>query len=416
MLEILLTWSAVVMMTLKAVGVPLYDAPETGPTRDHSSEEHEDRMTQSLEFFVKSCIDRFLSGTDLFRLQLQQSMQQPLSVEDPDAGGESPTVAVLQQNARLAIITLQVVRDMGLPTSIPLKQKRAGEEEEDEDTNASTTSTSGNGLGTIGYVNAFVCPQYFPNPPPPSHDNDNDNDNDDAISRAARIRASAIKLLISFNGAALGYLRPARSFVETAMQCYLAGWTADEIYTSLHDDEFAQSGGVSRITIYQMPPEITHISATLFARWISLTYMTLAQLAVPHPGASEQDAWAMVKKIAGASGVPAGLEAHAVAEFVGSTLRIAAQSDDESGGDEEARAAGGRRWTLGGVKSEEVDVDEECMHEGFTAGRIEDPSLLQTSSFALILSQEISLVRLTRVLVLERRRAAVEYGMVSELS
>ena len=45
--------------------------------------------------------------------------------------------------------------------------------------------------------------------------------------------------------------------------------------------------------------------------------------------------------------------------------------------------------------------------EGFAARGFEDPSLLQTSSFALILSQQISIVRLTRGLVEQMQRERV---------
>jgi len=47
-------------------------------------------------------------------------------------------------------------------------------------------------------------------------------------------------------------------------------------------------------------------------------------------------------------------------------------------------------------------VQEGSPIEGFAGTGFEDPSLLQTSSFALVMSQQISLIRLTRIFVLQQ--------------
>lgn len=74
--DILLSWVAIVMMTLKTVGVPPYAEGEARLASRGSSEltESTSRMTLGLQMFVKQSLDLFLSGTSLHRLQLQQSM------------------------------------------------------------------------------------------------------------------------------------------------------------------------------------------------------------------------------------------------------------------------------------------------------------------------------------------------------
>ena len=416
MMDILFAWTAVVMMVLRVVGVPLLPEGEARREKkkveNYESMPQEDRMTQDLEFFVKGCLDRFLSGMDLFRLQLQQGMQGAVEGE-PEASGMSPTVEVLQQNTRLAIITLEVVRDLGLETKVVLERNYSEsmegasgsdddeEEEKDEEKESPSSSSVSGSINyrpvLLGYLDGILDASKAPSPEVVGE------------NRSVAVRGAAVRLLIAFNGASSGYLRSARSFVDQVYICYAAGWTAEELFAALKDEEFAQSGGVTRFNLVNSPGG-KHIFASLFARWISLSYMALAQLGISHPGAEEQVGWAWVGSMsAGSAGVTGGLEAHAMADFVGATLRNAAESDDENGGAEVARGEGGRRRAMidGGAAAASVDMDSVAVddgrrHEGFTAG-FEDPSLLQTSSFALILSQEISLIRLTRLVMLQRR-------------
>ncbi|KAL4523016.1 hypothetical protein Ndes2437B_g00161 [Nannochloris sp. 'desiccata'] len=428
MLDILLTWTAVVMMTLQTIGVPLLPEGEARAARraqqqdtvvknDDKLAEHEDRMSQALEFFVKDCVQRFKTGTNLFRLQLQQSMQGPIMGESPEIAGRSQAVEMMQQNSRLAIITLELVKSSGLPTKMsldvkPLEVEDEGKAENEEEESKENDEESGeeeedlvqkrrNTMPPthISYIDGFVDPSKAPSPTL------------QGLEKTAAIRCAATRLLITFNGAALGYLRSARDFIDQLYACYSAGWTADELFSALYDEEFAQSGGVT-FSIANTPGG-KHINAALFARWITLTYMAMALLGVEHPGASTQAGWAWVEDLSGASGVSSGggLEAHAIAEFVSSTLRIAVQSDEGSGGDEKARDAGGRKW--GGVQrpidkgmppQQSLDtLENENSYGAFSVTGIEDPTLMRTSSFAAILSHEISLVRLTRLVVLQKR-------------
>lgn len=325
-------------------------------------------MADGLKDLVNYWVDQFLSGTDLFRLQLQQSMQ-PSEV-DPEVSGQSPSVQVLQQNTRLVVITLEVIRGLQLPTRIELPFPASSSREEDEAEAAKMRPPVVNISFVSGQLKMPIDPL--------------DGDPIKVIDNESELRSAAVRLLISFNGAALGYLRPARCFVETTIFSYVSGWTADDIFLALKDEEFAQSGGLYKIR----PHGGTNVSATLFARWLSIIYMTMAQMGIAHPRASESTGWAWVCALESMDDGEGGpLEAHGVADFVSHTLKNSMIK-------EEAAAAGGG----GGGRT----FDES--HDGFSI-RFEDPDLAKTSTFALVLAQQISLVNLTKELVQPRLAA-----------
>ena len=139
MIDVLTAWVAVVLTTLKVVGVELTDdgrrrhslrskeKPQDKKNDDKIKSEQElisEGAPPGLEPFVRSCIDRFKSGTDIMRLQLQQGMG-PANLRDdqssePEMAGASPSVFVLQQNTKIAILTLQMIKDLKLKTLIDL--------------------------------------------------------------------------------------------------------------------------------------------------------------------------------------------------------------------------------------------------------------------------------------------------------
>ena len=153
MIDVLMAWVAVVVTTLRVVGVPLTPdgqrrrstrprgvainreaAPgsEEGPSpsSDGTKEKGGD-VAPGLEAFVRGCIERFKSGYDITRLQLQQGMggtSGTAQAADSEIAGASPSVFVLQQNTRIAILTLQMIVDTALPTEYDLDRVSGSEQ------------------------------------------------------------------------------------------------------------------------------------------------------------------------------------------------------------------------------------------------------------------------------------------------
>ncbi len=352
MQDIMLTWMTLVYLTLDEIGLVkdgdaaagVLDAPDDGDPSSASSEGNRSSvMIRGLRDITKTWIDQFLNGMNLRQLQLQQSMQ-GLSNADEEPG---EFVRVMQQNSRLVLLSLQVVRDSGQRCEkIPLDAAGGGDDDDGIESPFHYAMT--------GFIRGMLDMPADP------------LDGRISPSRDEELRETAVRLLLSFNGAVLGYLSPARSFVSTAAYCYVSGWTADEVFTALRPEEFEQSGGLVKVA---RPPGGTNASATLFARWISIVYMTMAKLGVIHPVASKSQGWAWVGSADAQGG--GNLEALGVSDFITHTLRAA---------------------------SEDVVQEDSVDHDGFSF-KFEDPDLMKQSGFALVLVQQISLVHMTKQLV-----------------
>lgn len=360
MCDIMLTWLTCVFVTLEEIGLSKYDATEATDA-DIATE---DSMVAGLRDIAKIWIQQFNENDmTLSGLLLQQSMN-----DISEESGPGEFIKVMQQNARLVLLTLQVVRDSGDVTALPLlHQKESNGVDGRHDTNFRLT----------GFIRGmFEMPED-----PLDHEH----------GRIISCRAAAVRLLLSFNGAALGYLVSAKSFVDTAAYCYVSGWTADDIYSSLLPEEFEQSGGLVKVA---RPHGGTNVSATLFARWLSIVYMTMAKLGVAHPKASECQGWAWVCSLGGTvddddqdSTFSGSLEAHGVHDFVCHTL---SQSDPSL-----------ERTTMAPV-DDTIDPDAPPADDDYVGGfsfKFEDPDLIQHSGFALVVMQQISLVTMTRNLI-----------------
>jgi hypothetical protein len=366
MQDIMLTWMTLVYLTLEEIGFSKYDGVEDVQIQDKQS----DSMVEGLRGLAGMWILKFCDeNVTLSGLQLQQSMQGISQQEEP-----GDFVKIMQQNARLVVLTLHVIRDSFKNqdvTALPLPQ-------EDEDGGF----VPSNHYHMTGFVQEMIRM-----PADPLNECSPQYSESDSHRRAA-----AIKLLLSFNGAALGYLMPAQTFVETAAYCYVSGWTADEIYLSLKQDEFVQSGGLVKVG---RPPGGTNISATLFARWLAIVYMTMARIGIAHPKAAVAVGWAWVCSMNTSNddddddeGYGGSLEAHGVFDFVGHTLASF-----------EAPREAQQETTRPNV---DMDTVEEGEFSGFSF-RFEDPDLMKASGFALVLMQQVSLVQMTNELCKSRR-------------
>lgn len=307
MVDIMLTWTSVIHLTLKEIGLEKYSNITSEEEEEESRMSDESmRMVEGLKGIVVHWVQQFVEGMDLFRLQLQQSMQGG-SDGGLETGGQSQFVNVMQQNSRLVVITLEVVRGLQLPTLMKLPFPASSAREE------SGADVVKPPVVNIGFIKGQLSSPADPLAGDPLKIQDYSND----------LRSAAVRLLIAFNGAALGYQRSAKYFVKTAAYSYVSGWTADEIFLALRDEEFAQSGGMMNGIKVARPPGGNNVSATLFARWLSIIYMTMAQLGIAHPKAAESSGWAWVCALdsidENESSGP--LEAHGVSDFVSHTLR-----------------------------------------------------------------------------------------------
>lgn len=115
---------------------------------------------------------------------------------------------------------------------------------------------------------------------------------------------------------------------------------------------------------------------------------------------------------------PSALQAQGIADFVSNTLRLEAQREAaESGttasageGDSLAGVAAGsaaaQQMAAAGAGAAMPAGNRSQAREGFSLTSVEDPSLAKTSGAMLIISQQISLVAMTRQRVLAAAAAA----------
>lgn len=224
-------------------------------------------------------------------------------------------------------------------------------------------------------------------------------------------------------GAAFQSLYSVTALVELTFDAYCRGWSAEDVFLQLRAEEFVQTGGVASLAIAGMPnPE--SITRELFARWLSLLYMTFAQLGVPRPStASNDDGWAWaggpIAELQSAS------EAQSMADFVMRMLQRRARQEEEgtsvdwnavrmrvhiarcvdnshplqewtrvhalmaelgspSGGD-------GLPWAADMVAAD-CAVEQGGRWTGLTLVKVEDESFLDNSPATQLIGQQISLV------------------------
>lgn len=147
----------------------------------------------------------------------------------------------MQQNTRLVIITLEVVRGLELPTELPLQPapppESAGEESvesmdaempnelisapagssgKDSQTSSQQPSSSREELALVGYIPSFLHPIASIN-----REAENASlGGSFTHSTAVQKRAAAVRLLIGFMGAASGWVYSAWDFIDSTADCY----------------------------------------------------------------------------------------------------------------------------------------------------------------------------------------------------
>jgi hypothetical protein len=390
--DILRSWVALIMVTLQTIGLEL--SPEGYARR--AAKQCEDSVMGNadpdtavgIQNFVDHALGKFTDeGVTLQKMLLQQSLGGMGQTIEGDAeamvGNPSPAVAILQGQTRLILLTLEMI------ASAPEGGFRAALFQSIPELAVDKDSP----WTAVGYMNAFSGTTASSS----SSSSSSSTTTSTSSSTKKWQRGTSVKLLISFMGAVQGLLFPALEFVDTAIAAYKGGMTADDVVGQLSRSEINQTGGVVPIGVQQLPGPA--ISAALFSQWVSLTYITLAQLGTEHPLSRSELGWAWASPVVLASVESideedadqvagraesfsaSALEAHGVADFVAGALRQARNEEEE----EEDWMGEGR--AVEGAKQEGNEKDGFLM-------RIEDPNLSMTSPTAMIIGQQLGLVRM----------------------
>lgn len=109
--DLLLSWVALILMTLQETGVPV--EPVAPPRPPHTTTPEGFHMSEGMRGFARHIIEQYCQqGLTFARLQMTQSLA--------NMDGDSPSVRVMQQNTRLVVITLEVLRDNQVATAMPI--------------------------------------------------------------------------------------------------------------------------------------------------------------------------------------------------------------------------------------------------------------------------------------------------------
>ncbi|GIL58995.1 hypothetical protein Vafri_13982 [Volvox africanus] len=311
----------------------------------------------------------------------------------------------MQQYTRLILLTVEVVAAAGLPTVRPLRLPETV-------------------LRPSGYSRAFSssCNAVLEDDHPGSTlqlPQQQQRMVSEAAPEVCPSRGLAVRLLMAFMGAVLGSQWSLDKFVEAVRVAYDQGLAADELFSQLDEQEFVQSGGLLPIagatapppepsaattaaaglstappdsaekdpaTAPQQPAPQYQITKALLSTWISLSYMALAQLAVPYPDAGRRLGWAW-------AGFGDPTEALGMNDFVGNVLRQMAGEDPRT-----------MPSSPDVLQSSNPDLhsDPDAVADAKAAGRrrnaalmvrVEDESLPATSTAVRVLTQQVALVQ-----------------------
>lgn len=114
--DVLLAWVALVLMTLQETGVPLEPTAPAPPPRTTTEEAF--HMSEGMRGFARHIIAQYCEqGLTFAKLQTTQSIA--------NMEVDSPSVRVMQQNTRLVVITLEVLRDNRVATAMSIEPREA---------------------------------------------------------------------------------------------------------------------------------------------------------------------------------------------------------------------------------------------------------------------------------------------------
>jgi hypothetical protein len=342
--NLLLSWIILVMLAAQEVGIPLAapaeaaDAPESGVQQQQpaagkaettsdpaAAGEAPPAAAGAAAGGISSAFSREVMGLlqfakqaaklwfdEGYNVQKLQSLQATVA-SDP-AQGQSQVLVMMQQYTRLVIIALEVAAACKLRTVRPL----------DNDLSLGTCPS--------GYTAAFgpqALAPYSTLQQPQEGSGGNTQDSSSSRSSGSDgepvglvtaaaiaagrggVRAHAVRLMTAFVGAVIGSSYSKQAFVLAALEAYEAGIPAEVLHKQLAEAEFAQTGGL--VPALPQPEVLVDINRTLFGRWLSLVYMSAAQMNAVFPAAGQHSGWAWY-------GGEDEVQANAMAGFVAQTL------------------------------------------------------------------------------------------------
>ncbi|KAL3156210.1 hypothetical protein ABBQ32_012491 [Trebouxia sp. C0010 RCD-2024] len=224
-------------------------------------------------------------------------------------------------------------------------------------------------------------------------------------------RSAAVQLLLGFMGALQASQYAVESFVSTAVCHYRHGWSAQQLFNELQQEEFAQTGGLlptdPRIQAATDTP--AHLTAELFARWLSTAFMTLAVMGVPHPQAPQTAGWAWVT-LPDSSSSPgnSAVQAHRLAEVVANKLRLEEDGQDDDGMTKQLSESA-RAMRESSVFQQMASQRNRAPQEDQYVV-LEDPDLPLTSTGYSVLVQQLELITMTSKFMKQQLQIENESG------
>ncbi|GLI62381.1 hypothetical protein VaNZ11_005000 [Volvox africanus] len=417
--DVLVSWVALVFLTLEELEVPrvrmqqqqqpreeeeLAGAGASGRGGDMGVGKGSGSMAAGNTYlrgmlgYVRQTLGMYDEGQTLARVAGLQGLVQQSS------GASSPFLVLMQQYTRLVLLTVEVVAAAGLPTVRPLRLPET------------VLRPSGYSRAFSSSCSAVLEDEHLESP---QQQPQQQQMSSLAAPGACPSRGLAVRLLMAFMGAVLGSQWSLDKFVEAVRVAYDQGLAADELFSQLDEQEFVQSGGLLPIsgatstpsepsaataaagglsatapdsaekdtaTAPQQPTPQYQITKSLLSTWISLSYMALAQLAVPYPDVGRRLGWAW-------AGFGDPTEALGMNDFVGNVLRQMAGEDPRtipSSPDVRQRSDPDLDSDPDAAADARVRVPRR---NGALMVRVEDESLPATSTAVRILTQQVALVQ-----------------------
>jgi hypothetical protein len=346
--QLMLSWIILIMLAAKEVGVPVPgQSPSPGPAQGEPQQQQElgqgsgqqdtltgaagdssstgtppaaaaaaaegistsySREVMGLLQFAKQAAKLFFEeGHNVRSLQSLQA-----TIASDRSQGNSQFLHMMQQYTLLVVISLEVIAQCRLPTNRalenpisltttpsgytaawaqPLPMYSTLQQQAQASSNVSGSSSSGSSSSsseTSGLITAAAL-----------------------AAGKGGLRAHSVKLMTAFVGAVLGAPYSLKAFVLGALEAYEAGVPAEALHKQLAEQEFEQTGGL--VPALPLPEVTVDVNRKLFGRWLSLVYMSAAQLNAVFPGAAQHSGWAWY-------GGEDEVQANAMAGFVGQTL------------------------------------------------------------------------------------------------